>query len=144
VYGILGARDGLATFGIKLPGHINVLTGALLDKVKGLVDASINAKSELFLYSLVLVMSRLSAPWQLIRLGTKAAGGDEAARIEETSYGLAIDHCSTSERSFRQSQVDAAVRFCAKVFGDEYASLLSKAADVASQSERKAVAAARA
>jgi hypothetical protein len=37
-----------------------------------------------------------------------------------------------------------AVRFRGKVFGDEYASLLSKAADVASQSERKAAAAVRA
>jgi hypothetical protein len=56
----------------------------------------------------------------------------------------ALRHCSISERSFRQSQVDAAVRFRGKVFGDEYASLLSKAADVASQSERKAAAAVRA
>ena len=37
-----------------------------------------------------------------------------------------------------QAQVDAAVRFCAKVFGKEYASLLTKAADVASHGERKA------
>jgi hypothetical protein len=44
------------------------------------------------------------------------------------------------DRSFRQSQVDAAVRFCAKIFGREYASLLAKAAEVAAQSERKAVA----
>jgi hypothetical protein len=40
---------------------------------------------------------------------------------------------------FRQSQVDAAVRFCAKVFGQEYASLLAKAAEVASQRAPKAV-----
>ena len=44
------------------------------------------------------------------------------------------------ERVFRQSQVDAAVRFCAKVFGHEYASTLAKAAEVASHDhERKAV-----
>jgi hypothetical protein len=48
--------------------------------------------------------------------------------------------CGQSERRFRQSQVDAAVRFCAKVFGQEYASLLTKAAEVAAQSERKAAA----
>ncbi len=45
-----------------------------------------------------------------------------------------------SDRSFRQSQVDAAVRFCAKVFGQEYASLLGKAAEVAAHSERRAAA----
>src|SRR6185295_12057643 len=49
------------------------------------------------------------------------------------------------ERPFRQSQFDAAVRFCAKVFGQEYASLLAKAAEVASHDhERKAAAPARA
>jgi hypothetical protein len=41
-------------------------------------------------------------------------------------------------RRFRQSQLDAAVRFCAKVFGAEYAALLGKAAEVAGNSERKA------
>jgi hypothetical protein len=43
-----------------------------------------------------------------------------------------------NERAFRQSQVDAAVRFCAKVFGQEYASLLTKAAGVATHGDRKA------
>jgi hypothetical protein len=48
-----------------------------------------------------------------------------------------------SDRLFRQSQLDAAVRFCRKVFGDEYAALLLKARDVAvrdvaAAAERKA------
>src|SRR5207244_9919292 len=42
-----------------------------------------------------------------------------------------------ADRPFRRSQVDAAVRFCGKVFGQEYASLLTKAAEVAANSERK-------
>jgi hypothetical protein len=50
----------------------------------------------------------------------------------------ALRQAEGGERSFRQSQVDAAVRFCAKVFGQEYANLLAKAA--ASQVERKAAA----
>jgi hypothetical protein len=47
-----------------------------------------------------------------------------------------------AERPFRQSQVDAAVRFCGKVFGAEYAALLGKAAEVAGSGERKALPAA--
>jgi hypothetical protein len=50
----------------------------------------------------------------------------------------ALRAAKPSERSFRHSQVEAAVRFCAKVFGQEYATLLAKAADVAANSERKA------
>jgi hypothetical protein len=50
-----------------------------------------------------------------------------------------LRNATGSERAFRQSQVEAAVRFCAKVFGKEYASLLTKAAEVASHDhERKA------
>jgi hypothetical protein len=286
VRGILHARDGLAALGAQLPGHISSLSGPLLEKVKGLIDTPPAAKSDLFLYSLVLVMSRLAAPWQLIRLATKAAGGDDAGRIAETPYvvavtivldeverrvrelsgdlksgrGIAVSallkeihdalrglrseldlpmesawgrqltsvraemsrilsaeidlmsgrvrrlmrprpsreitpgssldpeevaetealigfvitcrnyagelaineitqrvfnelqqsldggthalldalrHANGGERGFRQSQVDAAVRFCSKVFGQEYASLLAKAAEVAAQGERK-------
>jgi hypothetical protein len=51
-----------------------------------------------------------------------------------------LRHAGDADRPFRQSQVDAAVRFCRKVFGQEYATLLAKAAEVAgqaAQAERK-------
>lgn len=41
-------------------------------------------------------------------------------------------------RAFRKAQVDAAVRFCEVLFGFDYASLMSKAADNAVHVERKA------
>jgi hypothetical protein len=50
-----------------------------------------------------------------------------------------VRHAGAGDRSFRQSQVDAAVRLCAKVFGDDYASLLGKAAEVAAAPERRAM-----
>ena len=46
---------------------------------------------------------------------------------------------SPAERAGRQSQVDAAVRFCGKLFGAEYAALLSKAADLAAKGDARAV-----
>ena len=33
----------------------------------------------------------MTAPWQLIRLGVKAAGSDTAARVSETHYGVAVN-----------------------------------------------------
>ena len=51
----------------------------------------------------------------------------------------ALRSAAPAERGYRQSQVDAAVRFCAQLFGREYAALLAKAAEVAAQdTERKA------
>ncbi len=89
--GILDARDGLAMLGTQLPGHISALQGPMLEGVKALIDAPLGAKSDLFLYSLVLVMSRLAAPWQLVRLAVKAASSDNAIRIAETPYAVAVN-----------------------------------------------------
>ncbi|MGB8553099.1 MAG: hypothetical protein WCD73_07165 [Pseudolabrys sp.] len=33
----------------------------------------------------------MTAPWQLIRLGVKAAGSDTAARVADTNYGAAVN-----------------------------------------------------
>ena len=76
--------------GTQLPGHINSLTGPVLESVKAQLDSPVAAKSDLFLYSLVLVMSKLAAPWQLIRLAIRAAGSDDAKRIAETPYAVAV------------------------------------------------------
>ena len=90
--GIITSRDGLAMLGAQLPGHITALTGPVLEAVKSQLDSSAAAasKSDLFLYSLVLVMSKLAAPWQLLRLATKAANSDTAKRIAETPYAVAV------------------------------------------------------
>jgi hypothetical protein len=45
-----------------------------------------------------------------------------------------------TDRSYRQSQFDAAARFCAKIFGQEYAETLVKAGEVAVANERKVAA----
>ena len=53
----------------------------------------------------------------------------ELQQFLDTGTGTLLDAlraASGGERPFRQSQVDAAVRFCAKVFGQEYASLLDQ------------------
>jgi hypothetical protein len=59
--------------------------------------------------------------------------------FDTSTQGL-IDRLRTSpaaERSYRQSQVDAVVKFCAKLFGADYASTLAKAADVAAKGDQK-------
>lgn len=68
----------------------------------------------------------------------------EIAQYLETGIKVLLDalrHADNAERPFRQSQFDAAVRFCSIVFGADYAGVLAKAADVAMQGaagERKA------
>jgi hypothetical protein len=90
VLGILTARDVIAALAARLPGHFNALADAQLQNVKALLDAHLVQKQDSFLYALLLVMSRLAAPWQLVRLATKAAESDNATRVAATPYAVAV------------------------------------------------------
>lgn len=90
ILGLLKARDMLAAFASQLPGHFNLLADAQLESIKPLLDNLGARNPQVFRYALVVVMSRLVAPWQLIRLATKAAESDKAARIAASPYAAAV------------------------------------------------------
>lgn len=48
-----------------------------------------------------------------------------------------LRHAGDNDRTFRESQVDAAIRFCGKLFGPDYAAMLTKARNVAAAVERR-------
>ena len=87
---ILQAREALAVIGDRLPGHVRNLADAQLDAVKAALDYPAAQWASILPYALVLAMSRLAAPWQLIRLAVKAAQSDDAARIAATPYATAV------------------------------------------------------
>ncbi len=96
---ILAVRDVLADLARRLPSHIRAFEREQIDAVKASIDASAatkfteargDAKSDVVLYGLIMVMNRLAAPWQLIRIATRAAESDDAARIAETPYAVAV------------------------------------------------------
>jgi hypothetical protein len=60
----------------------------------------------------------------------------ELAQYLETGTKILLDalrHAGDAERPFRQSQLDAAVRFCRSIMGANYAGVLAKAVEVAMQ-----------
>jgi hypothetical protein len=87
---ILRARDLLAALASRLPGQIRNLSDSQLDAVKALLDGLVGRHRELAPYGLILVMGRLAAPGQLIRLAVSAAESDDAARIAATPYAAAV------------------------------------------------------
>jgi hypothetical protein len=52
----------------------------------------------------------------------------------------ALRSATEHDRAYRKSQMDAAIAFCGKAFGKDYASLLTKAAEIAEHGERKVAA----
>jgi hypothetical protein len=87
---VLKGRDALDSIAKHLPIQISNLADGWLDQSKGLIESAAAHDRDLFLYALLTVMSRLAAPWQLIRLAIKATGSDSATRIAENRYAVAV------------------------------------------------------
>jgi len=90
VAALLKARDVLAALAGKLPPKIRNLTDDQIASITDFIDSTAGRYREVYVMALVLVMSRLAAPWQLIRIAVKAADSDFPARIAETPYAPAV------------------------------------------------------
>jgi hypothetical protein len=88
---ILRARDTLALIGNRLPSHIRDLADAQLEGAKALLDSPVVQRARMLPYALIMVSSRLAAPWQLVRLAIKAAQSDDVARVAATPYARAVE-----------------------------------------------------
>jgi hypothetical protein len=87
---VLRSRDGLNALAARLPVAVPNLVSGQLDECKALIEKVCARDGDLYPFTLLTVMNRLVAPWQLIRLGVKAAGSDTAARVAETPFGVSV------------------------------------------------------
>jgi hypothetical protein len=96
---VLEIRDVLADLAKRLPTNIRMFEREVVDQAKMHLDTASSAKSmganaahknELIRYGLIMLMNRMTSPWQLIRIATHAAESDDTARIAETHFATAI------------------------------------------------------
>jgi hypothetical protein len=87
---ILRARDALGGIAARIPQRIRNLAGEQLDAVLAILDGVYARQHDLLAYALVLVMGRLPAHWQLVRLAIRSAQSDAADRIADTPYAGAV------------------------------------------------------
>jgi len=90
IVGVLRARNALAVFASRLPTQIRNLADEQLANVKALLDSPIGGHPDVFNYALILVMTRLAAPWQLVRLAIQSADSDIAAKVAASPYAVAV------------------------------------------------------
>ena len=87
---VLQAREALDTLNGRLPGYLRMFA----DQQIGVVSAALNLGSlqtpQLLPFALSLVMQRLAAPWQIIRLAIKMAASDDEVRVAASPYGVAV------------------------------------------------------
>jgi hypothetical protein len=87
---VLQFREALDTLSGRLPSNLRVFA----DNQIGSVGAALNVPAlqtpQLLPFALSLVMQRLTAPWQIIRLAIKMAASDDEIRVAATPYGVAV------------------------------------------------------
>ena len=126
---VLRARDALAKFNEALPASIARFDDARVSKITALLDALGKTHADAVPFGLAMVAERLKAPWQLIRLATKAAPSKNAADIAATPYAVAVsmvldrlDDMRTALRfALKTERVFVAKQILTDIYDMEYA-----------------------
>ncbi|MBU6464165.1 MAG: hypothetical protein KGK01_01650 [Bradyrhizobium sp.] len=87
---VLQAREAMETLTGKLPPHFRAFAEAQVGAVVAALNVPALQTPQLLPFALSLVMERLSAPWQIIRLAIKIAASDDEIRVAATPYGVAV------------------------------------------------------
>jgi hypothetical protein len=87
---VLGAREALDSINGKLPGNLRVFGESQIAQVVAAFNVPSLQTPQVLPFALSLVMQRLTAPWQIIRLAVKMAASDDEIRVAATPYGVAV------------------------------------------------------
>jgi hypothetical protein len=87
---VLRAREALDIFNGRLPTYLRVFGDAQIASVGAALNGSSLQTPQLLPFALSLVMQRLTAPWQIIRIAIKMAASDDEIRVAATPYGIAV------------------------------------------------------
>jgi hypothetical protein len=125
----LRARDALAKFNEALPQAIKKLDAAQVAKIAALLDAFKKTNAEEIPFALALVATRLTTPWELIRLATRNTPSKNASDIAAAPYAIAIsmvldrldDKRSTLRIALRNNRVLVAKEILTEMYDTEHA-----------------------
>jgi hypothetical protein len=87
---VLQAREALDTFNYRLPKFLRVFGDSQMTSISASLNVPVLQTPQLLPFTLSLVMQRLNAPWQIIRLAIKMAASDDEIRVAATPYGIAV------------------------------------------------------
>jgi hypothetical protein len=87
---VLQAREALDALNDRLPGYLRIFAESQIASASTALNVASLQTPLLLPFALSLVMQRLSAPWQIIRLAIKMAGSDDEIRVAATPYGVAV------------------------------------------------------
>jgi len=87
---VLQAREALDGLNGRLPSYLRAFGETQMEAVLTALNVPSLQTPMLLPFALSLVMQRLSAPWQIIRLAIKMAGSDDEIRVAAIPLGVAV------------------------------------------------------
>jgi hypothetical protein len=87
---VLSAHEALDALNDRLPSYFRIFAESHISSVMASFNVAALQTPLVLPFALSLVMQRLSAPWQIIRLAIKVAASDDEIRVAATSYGVAV------------------------------------------------------
>jgi hypothetical protein len=87
---VLQAREALDTLNGRLPSFLRVFGESQVASICVSLNVPSLQTPQLLPFALSLVMQRLTAPWQIIRLAVRIAASDDEIRVAATPYGVAV------------------------------------------------------
>jgi hypothetical protein len=87
---VLQAREAVEMLNSRLPSYLRVFNDMQVASVTSAFDVPSLQTPQLLPFALSLVMQRLAAPWQIIRLAVRMAASDDELRVASTPYGIAV------------------------------------------------------
>lgn len=87
---VLQNREALDGLGGRLQSIIRALGDSQIAAVTEAINAPSLQTPQMLPFALSVVIQRLAAPWQIIRLAIKIAASDDEIRVAATPYGVAV------------------------------------------------------
>jgi hypothetical protein len=87
---VLQAREAVDTLNSRLPSYIRAFNDTQLSSVTDALNVPSLQTPQLLPFALSMVMQRLAAPWQIIRMAIRMAASDDEMRVASTPYGMAV------------------------------------------------------
>lgn len=87
---VLRAREAIETLAGRLPSYLRIFNDPQIDSTCSALNVPTLQTPQLLPFALSLVMKRLAAPWQIIRLAIRMAASDDELRVAATPSGIAV------------------------------------------------------
>ena len=87
---VLQAREAFDTLNSRLPSYMRVFNDPQIEAVISALNVPSLQTPQLLPFALTMVMQRLAAPWQIIRLAIRMSASDDELRVASTPYGVAV------------------------------------------------------